>query len=198
MSAAYCESCEARGDLSLEDLMEGNASCEACGGILVLMAEGDEEEDEEQDGGGEEDAQLGPPDPELPDPEFPDPEFGASEARGQTPDDLPPLPSWDGSDTREVEGGERFDELRAAAQALLAPTSAEPIEEELETIELAPGESSSGRASRSYDADQLDQTTKDWGVGADREPRPDSELAQRAARARDSRGRGDAKLGGRA
>ncbi|MBL4847645.1 MAG: CpsD/CapB family tyrosine-protein kinase [Planctomycetes bacterium] len=139
MSAAYCEACGVEGNLSLEDLMSGDANCSACGGLMVLMAE------------GEGDETIAPPGPPA----------------GDSAGDLPPLPSWDGSETREVEDGGRVDELQAAAQALLRPAS---LLEEVETIELRPGESSSGRVSRSYDADQLDQTTKDWDVGASQEP----------------------------
>ena len=44
MSAAYCEQCGTRSELSFEELLEGNADCGECGGVLILVA--DEEEDD--------------------------------------------------------------------------------------------------------------------------------------------------------
>jgi len=158
VSAAYCESCGARGELSFEDVMEGNASCGDCGGVLVLMA-GEEEGPPTEEGFASEGGDLEAVSPDLPTQPV---EIEPSEPSAE----LPPLPSWDGSETREVaEGSTSYDELQAAAEALLAPGEGPPsASEELETIELAPGESSSGRASRAYDSDQLDQTTKDWDI----------------------------------
>ena len=164
MSAAYCESCGVRGELSFEDVMEGNASCGDCGGVLVLMA-GEEEGPPTAEGIGSPDDDFETVSPDLP-------TQPVGDLPGGPGGELPPLPSWDGSETREVaEESTSFDELQAAAEALLGAGEAPPAEaEELETIELAPGESSSGRASRAYDPDQLDQTTKDWVKPKAQEP----------------------------
>jgi len=160
VSAAYCEGCGARGELSFEDVMEGNTACGDCGGVLVLLAD-----DEPDDAPGEE--SLGD-EFETVSPDLPTQPVAVLE--GEPAGELPPLPSWDGSETREVaEESSSFDELQAAAEALLGSSEEPP--EELETIELKPGESSSGRASRAYDADQLDQTTKDWDI----KPQPGEE-----------------------
>ena len=192
MSGAYCEDCEARSELSFEDLMEGSASCDACGGVLVLLADESEEEAESE---------------------------GAEE--------LPPLPSWDGSDTREVMESVGGDELQAAALALLGgPASEEPpgsgrltpievasaplAEEEVVTVELAPGESSAGRASRAYDPGEVrragedededddddeeapGEATRDWLAGVEAPPPLPSGEATRTWGAAEAAGRAPA------
>jgi Mrp family chromosome partitioning ATPase len=158
VSSAYCESCGAQGELTFEDVMEGNATCGDCGGVLVLMADGEPEEESREDGF------------EAVSPDLPTQPVAILE--GEPAAELPPLPSWDGSETREVaEESSSFDELQAAAEALLGSSGQEP--EELETIELKPGESSSGRVSRAYDADQVDQTTRDWDIKPEKTSAPD-------------------------
>ncbi|MGE0706615.1 MAG: tyrosine-protein kinase family protein [Planctomycetota bacterium] len=138
--------CEACGYLEpVEDLAHLTVSCPECEGTLVLVADevGLEAGESEQGSSGES-AWVRP--------------------------DLPPLPSWDGSDTQRVQGLARAQ----PAMEMAAPVDlgAELSDQaatgalEVETVHVERG--TSGRASRTYDSEDLsrrlggDEETRNW------------------------------------